>query len=448
MSPPRPLLNIEMFEDRLLPSSFAIGGIDPTATFPTNTFHVSNWHQLDATASDSGREASFISQSPANPNSTSHFQDQATPSEDTAFPILSSKMNYVGFSQGSSLQSFRDSFRNLESSDATLNNLLFNSEASTNNLQPGGVSSPQPVLGEASFPQPVIVVVIGLGGDGLNRFSDFRNVADSPDGQWPPWFNHDYETSGINPPDGTNSSDPPSGSVGDNGSSQADSVAPLEVAAPSSPPPSAPASAPSTPEQFLASISPQPSGGQSTIFGQLPPSEQHILSEITLAAVSLMGSQAAPSTPMLPPVVIASPGSTTELPLPSATADRTTLRVKAPTPVPVKEMAEVVLEAPLPPIEIHAPSGVPVTGAVGLDADELDARVSRVLASISNLGVELTEELEQPEAYAWLVAAGLLSLGAGYVVWTNQKSQRVVGFPYCRGSLGVWEGEEYDARNR
>jgi len=448
MNPPRPLLNIEMFEDRLLPSTFAIGGFDPNATFPTNTFHASVWRQQDGAASDSGREGNFIPQSSTNLNSTSDIQDQATPSEDTAFPILSTNQNYVSFSPRSPLLSFRESFRNLESSDRTLNNSFFHSEAS-NNLASDGISSPQPLAGEASSPQSVIVVLIGLEGDGLNRFSDFRNVADSSDGQWPPWFNHDYQTSGINPPDGTNSSDPPSGSVGDNSSSQADSVAPLEVAAPSSPPapPSAPASAPSTPEQFLASISPQSGGGQSTISEQLPPSEQHILSEITLAAVSLMGSQAAPSTPMLPTVVIPSPNSATELLLPSPTVDRTTVRVKAPTPVPVKEVAETVI-APLPPIEIHAPTGVPVAGAIGLDAVELDARVSRVMASISNLGEELTEELEQPEAYAWLVAAGLLSFGAGYVVWINQKSQRVVGFPFGRGSLGVWEGEEYDARNR
>ncbi len=435
MKPPRLLLNIEMFEDRLLPSHFAIGGFDPNATFPTNTFHTSIWHQQDATGSDSWREESFISRSSTNLNSTSDFQDRATPSEDTAFPIFSTNLNSVNFSQGSPLRSLRDSLWNLESSDSTLNNSFFHSEAS-NNLASDGISSPQDLN--------------GLDGDGLNRFSDFRNVADSadsPDGQWPPWFNHDYQASGINPPDGTNSSDPPSGSVGDDSSSQADSVAPLEVAAPSSPPSSAPASVPSTPEQFLASISPQSGGGQSTISEQLPPSEQHILSEITLAAVSLMGSQATPSTPMLPPVVIAFPNSATELLLPSPTVDRTTLRVKAPTPVPVKEVAETVL-APLPPIEIHAPTGVPVTGAISLDAAELDARVSRVLASISSLSAELTEELEQPEAYAWLVAAGLLSLGAGYVVWTNQKSQRVVGFPFGRGSLGVWEGEEYDARNR
>ncbi|HEV3440526.1 MAG TPA: hypothetical protein VG122_24440, partial [Gemmata sp.] len=236
MNPPRPLLNIEMFEDRLLPSHFAIGGFDPNATFPTNAYYVSVWHQQDAAASDSGREGNFIPRASTNPNSTSDFQDQATPSEDTAFPILSTRLNYVSFSQGSPLRSFRDSFRNLESSDRTLNNLLFNTEALDNNLVPAGVSSPQ----------PVIVVVIGLGGDGLSTFSDILNVADSPGGQ--SRFNHDYQTSGINPPDGLNGSTPSSGSADASGSSQAGSVAPLEVAAPSSPPaplsppPSAPAS--------------------------------------------------------------------------------------------------------------------------------------------------------------------------------------------------------------
>jgi hypothetical protein len=486
MNPPRPSLNIEIFEDRLLPSTFAIGGIDPLSTIPTHSFQVSIWHQQDATPSDFGRHGIAVTNPSANPNSSSDFQgvddgpkgpvawtssnpnsvsdfqDQATNSGDVSSPVTSStNLNSVSGSDGNTPQSVWGGSPVTAPSTTTPGSVSLPEQPSSNNLATGGVSEPQPLTGGVSSPQPLsggsVVVLI--------RSYDFHSVLDSQDGRAPPWFNHDNQFSGMNSPDGMNGAGLPWDRAGYANSSQDDSVAPSEVAAPSSTPPSEPASvqppsvpvsaqplpepAPAsvTPLILLVSTAPQQNVGQASISEQLAQTEPHILAEITLAAVSLMGSQVVLSIPMSPTVVGSYPTSATELSLPSAAVDRSILRVKAPTPIPSTETASTSPTL-LSPIEIHAPNGVPVVGAIGLNAAELDERVSRVLASISNLGLELAEELEQPGAYTWLVAAGLLSVGAGYAAWSNQKSRRVAHFPIGRGSIGVWEGEEHDARNR
>jgi hypothetical protein len=109
-------------------------------------------------------------------------------------------------------------------------------------------------------------------------------------------------------------------------------------------------------------------------------------------------------------------------------------------------------ELPTLPTETFAPIEVSIPPAVarlfGLDEQELDTRISQILSDISNLGEEWTLGLERAEPIAWLVTAGLLTAGAGYTLWVNQKRRPMIRFPLSRGTMTPWESEEHDARNQ
>lgn len=408
MNLPRPLLYVEMVEDRLLPSTVVIDGFDQTATVSTDLYHVSTWQQGNVSVGYSGRtnEGNIAATGSTNLNFNNDFLNQATGNAENTFSA-----------NGGLVDGFHDNFQQAA-------NYLLNAGS--------------------SFSQPI--TIIGFGGELIIVFSNPPAVANSPDGRWSPWSDHDNQTSTPNPSGGLNGPGLLSEIAGDGG---ADVVAPfpvpglllqssLELAALPN----------SSSEQSLAAASQQSGGGQSPISEQLPQFESHLVTEMTLAAISLMGSQASSPVSMLPPLVNAYPSSHADPSLPTIAVDRTASRMKAPTlVVPAIESTEAAASSQVP-VEIHAPAGAPIAGAIGLNAEELDDRVSQVLDSIAKLGVELTEGLEQPETYTWLTAAGLLSFGTIYVAVKNQKSQRAVSIPFGRGSRSAWEGKEYDPRNR
>jgi hypothetical protein len=439
MNKRRPLLNIEMFEDRLLPSIDAYSGFDPVAALPTNPVHISISNQQNAFANDLRTFENFISKASAYANFNGGSSTFGINGGEILFPTRLASLNSTNYFDGNMPRSdWADS--PFPESLATLSNgLNFSLQPLGNYFVLGGVTSPIALSGWS-----VVEITWNFNAPSA---SDSANV-NSP----PPIASQDDQTSGANDPVGMNDSGPFPGRVDYVSPAQAFSMAPTEVVAPSSPtqsPPSSSASASTsgTPGLLLISTSLPQTNGQSIISEQLTQTESHILANVTLAAVSLMGPQAASSVSVLPTVLSANPSSAIEPTLHSATLDRTPLKVKAPASVAVTESTEASF-ATSTPIEIAAPNGAPVVGVIGLDTAELDGRVSRVLSSISDLGIELAEELGQPEAYAWLVAAGLLSVGAGYAAWNNQKSRQVAHFPLGRGSITGWEGESYDARNR
>jgi hypothetical protein len=205
---------------------------------------------------------------------------------------------------------------------------------------------------------------------------------------------------------------------------------------------------PTSPAQFVISLSPTSTDG--TMFSAQPPTaiDQHILSEVTLAAISVMGSQGMASQPAAPSSsgVYSFSISAFDLPVISRNHEQVSvmsnakaITVDAPTNIGQTE----------PSVEVHLPAGETVAGTIGdSEGGALDASMSHVLDSISSLSVELTEDLGQTNMYGWVSAAGLLTLGAGYTVWKNQKLQRAVRFPLGRGSMGSWQGEEHDVGGR
>jgi hypothetical protein len=106
--------------------------------------------------------------------------------------------------------------------------------------------------------------------------------------------------------------------------------------------------------------------------------------------------------------------------------------------------AEDAEPLPLAPIEVPAPAATAAEALASLDPAALDGQVARVLDAIASLGSQLSEA---PDAYTWVVAAGVMSAAAGYVVYANGKPKRIARFPLDRGSIAFWEGEA-NARTR
>jgi hypothetical protein len=197
---------------------------------------------------------------------------------------------------------------------------------------------------------------------------------------------------------------------------------------------------------LLAVIPIQQGTGQSVVAEQSSQADSHLLSEITIAAISLAGTQPINTYPALT-LVSSYPTTSVDFQLPSVNVVRSSAKAKPASAAVVA--AESVADAPtLAAAEVNAPSALPVPGSVAIDAEELDDRIARVFAAISSLGFELVEELERPDAYGWLAAAGLLSVGAGYAAMRNKKSLHVQQYANVRSASGVWEGAENDVRNR
>jgi hypothetical protein len=91
------------------------------------------------------------------------------------------------------------------------------------------------------------------------------------------------------------------------------------------------------------------------------------------------------------------------------------------------------------------PGGSPVAGLLGLDTGRLEAGARQLLTYVSDLGAELSEELDAPPELAWLTTAVVLSGGAGYVLWANRSARRPGQRLADRSGFGTRvSGEEYD----
>jgi hypothetical protein len=194
-----------------------------------------------------------------------------------------------------------------------------------------------------------------------------------------------------------------------------------------------------TPGILLVSSMQQSSANISSTYAQPPGTDSHLLSEMTMAAVSLQGLQGMPGMPVTQPLMAAYFTPSSALNIPSRALTPTSVNVNATNPIRFTgENSD--LATLQTPVEVAAPAGATLTGVINLDEEALNERVSQVLSSVAALGAEFTSELEKPEGYTWLVAAGLLSVGAGYTAWANRKAQRSARISIDRRSLGSWEG--------
>jgi hypothetical protein len=522
MKPPRPLLNIELFEDRLLPSTAIFESSNTSPILTPITTEVSAWHNWKAIfteANDGGTAASlhptYQHLNNITPAKATANEDSVPISNDSAnLAVASANLDTVSDSNNntssaptaSNDNTVADSNNNTTSAPSTGNDNTVSSQddnastiqasgnenaipASYNNansangvLNQTGTNEPEHLFGSTNTysdnewsgemtgnwnsglpqksdyntvtapislndslnensapvsiftPQPISVVVV------FNfNFSDFRSAA--MDGHLPPWFSHNNQPSYSVQFDELNNPGPSAARNDIVAPSDPASDAAVDIDATSSQSPAEPVAPVSTPTQgvFLVSLSTQLNAGLSLNFEQAPSAEQHSQSEITLAAISLISNQSAyslPASPLLPPTYSTSAFDTN---LPTISPNRSSSSVKAPAQVRFASESSD-LQSTLSPIEIAPPSGEPVAGVIGLNAADLDERVANVLSSISSLGAEITVELGQPEAYTWLVAAGLLSVGAGYSAWVNRKSQRVALTSLVKKSLSSWEG--------
>ena len=95
------------------------------------------------------------------------------------------------------------------------------------------------------------------------------------------------------------------------------------------------------------------------------------------------------------------------------------------------------------PIDVESPR-VPVAGRLVAPGDQADGTV-RLLARITDLGLEPAEAEDDDEWCAWLVTAGVLIGGAACAI--RQKRAKRVGTPLELERVGAW-GEEHDAQIR
>jgi hypothetical protein len=105
------------------------------------------------------------------------------------------------------------------------------------------------------------------------------------------------------------------------------------------------------------------------------------------------------------------------------------------------------LETVSSPIEVASPADQPLEGVVRVNLSELDASVRNILESLSDLGDEVTEDIIQPGMSPWLVAAGALGLGAGYLFWERRSTRRTTRMTLRRGQLTQWGTEGNDSAN-
>jgi hypothetical protein len=447
MKTPRHMLNIELFEDRLLPSSLALDGLSASVVLPSYTSDITPWDYR--TAAPSGAENSFGT-IPISHNAGGNALTQVTNSDSfSAIPISTSNANSLVNADGASGANDFDRYRIATNTNNGSEPTEYQTPGIRNNsafVGPDGTTSSPPVsLNDALngntisnpyyAPQPVTIVLV-------ISFDEPGSVSDSVEERLPPWLSHDGQLSltdlldempdPVSPPDRNDLAVSP----------EVASDSPADPATTGSPQPSEPAAAATTtaPGLFVVPLSQQLIATASLSSEQASLSEQHSISETTLAAVSLVSNQNSPSVPSSLPLLPAYSVFVNATSLPSIALNRGSLSAKTPVQVRVVEAAAQDLKSPLTPIEVNVPNGSPIAGEIGLNASDLDERVSRVLASISSLGEDITLELEQPDAYAWLVAAGLLSVGAGYTVWVNRKSQPTGRLFFRRRSLGSWEG--------
>jgi hypothetical protein len=369
MKPPRPLLSIEIFEDRLLPSSLALFDSNSSTTFPQNP--------------------SDVSILPSRYTETSELVS-------VAGPVQSTVANVVYLNTAANLNAVPIEVITLQLTDGWFGNYLI------------GTITIQSVLDV--LPQRL-------------------TPADNYEDQTPP----------ADPLNGYPDPAAPIKSVSTT-ASDTNTTEPQEVSAPVSPPSDPAAStASTTPGVLLASPWSQQGKSAAIVSAQPSATESRLFSEMTLAAVSLASPQGLsliPSTQSLMTPYLTSANFSN---LPTNKLNNTSTVVNAPAHTRfTPEAAD--LQSSLSPIEVNAPTGDPVDGVIVLNAMDLDERVSNVLSSISSLSAEITVELGQPDAYTWLVAAGLLSVGAGYSAWINRKSKRVQLTLFGKRSLGSWEG--------
>ena len=199
---------------------------------------------------------------------------------------------------------------------------------------------------------------------------------------------------------------------------------------------------PTIPGLLIVTQSPQVGSSQPPGSEQLLGSESHVLADLKLQAIPLTGNQQAFSGLQSAATIVFGNYSTTlatDL-LPRATAIQSSLNLNAPVtlqPITVLDSLRSVVS----PIAIAGPVDTLAGGVVNLDSAKLDANLNRMLGSMTTLGLELTEEVEQPELYTYYIAAGLLGLGSVYVVWINNSSRPRKRLPLARRDNTLWCGE-------
>ncbi len=397
MKPRRPMLNIEMFEDRLLPSSFALIG-DSSDYLLTQTVpnEVISLHRNTAAIPTDGTQ-SVTSISIFHQNYTEYNQISVTDTSETIFPVWSGFSNEVN----RYVVEFSDS----------------GSAVSIVTLQ--------------------LTFTNGLVGYGLDGSIVLNGILTLQPAQQDPGFNHLGQLPTSDPLDGPVAVDP--GGLKEPVSAPTDlkSVTTTDAETSSTTSSSDPvAASPTIPGILLVSNMQQSLANISSVYAQPPGTDSHLLSEMTLAAVSLPSM---PGMPVTQPLVAANITSLNALNVPSRVLTPTSVNVTATSPTRfAQENSDPTTTQT--PVEMTAPAGPTLPGVIGLDEESLNERVSQVLSSVSALGAEFTSELEKPEGYTWLVAAGLLSIGAGYTAWTNRKAQRLARISIDRRSLGFWEG--------
>jgi hypothetical protein len=452
MKTPHPLLHVEIFEDRLLPST-VLSVYNPTTDSPVAAplfaDWASVWHQhVDTTNTTQAAHTSPFTPT-INPHSVETLADAGTP-------------NAVTWPSGFTAQSIPGNGGNeLKTAGANPDTAWAantpNTAWAANRIE---LAQPSEQPGLATADQLVIHPLASTGPSELqpgkdwtatsssNFVDEFHGVISLDGGRQPLWLtNRDNPNWDLSPFEGPNLPASLQARASDASALPESSNTSNDT---SNAPPSSPADG--GPNFGLTSFLLQTTSAPQSPVGQVSSSEQqiatepHLVSEITLAAVSQLvppvGSMSSvPAT--LPPVY---PTSSLEVNLPLAVVDRSPIRAKVVRAAALVETYSSEL-ASTASVEIQAAPGIPVAGAFGLDAAELDGSISRVFSTISTIGRDLVEELEQPETYSWLAAAGLLTLGAGYAAWSNRGIKQANAFPTGRGSLSTWQTEENNVRN-
>ncbi|MDB5311798.1 MAG: hypothetical protein JWO38_6000 [Gemmataceae bacterium] len=99
-------------------------------------------------------------------------------------------------------------------------------------------------------------------------------------------------------------------------------------------------------------------------------------------------------------------------------------------PVPPTRTEQIRPADPTPPggdagpVDADLPGGVPVAGLLRLDCARLEAGARHLVSCVSDLGLELPEEINVPVEFGWLTTAVVLSGGAGYALWVNRSALR------------------------
>lgn len=445
MNSTRPhLLNIESFEDRVLPSAFGLSGFGLTGL--SNPLPVSQWyHASDAIGGTQGQEINSpisLTQQPHNSsNAFSGLQGQEVDS-----PIsLNGPSNAIFGMQGQGVNSPISSNQQLYHQIYAENGVAFGGEQQHEFNTPISLNqqldSNNGLLGQAAFSHISLFHQTVIDGSFPEWSNDPRVYFLSVDGAL--LFDNNFELIGVINFNGPNEANPFWGKLGDVGVSDNDSPAQSNEAPNPTQSVSDTSVPSSTPGILLVSQSSQQATGQSSGSEQLTQSENHALADLKLQAISVTGIQPVFSMTSFAATQVFGNYSTSLASdiLPRTVSSQASLNLNS-LASSQSNAAIDSLRSAVSPIAITPTVDNTVVGVINLNAAKLDASLNHMLGSMTTLGLELAEEVEQPELYTYYIAAGLLGLGAGYTVWLNKKSRQSKRFLLRSGDNSLWGGEK------